>query len=86
MQSEKGHMTQSTGTRDVEYNLVSILYHALQGAETYQMYIHDAEQGGDREFVDFFRQCFEEEKRRATQARQLLERHFSETMGQRKAA
>ena len=24
-----------TGTRNVTYNLVSVLYHALQGAETY---------------------------------------------------
>jgi hypothetical protein len=26
---------QMTGVRDEHYNLVSILYHALQGAETY---------------------------------------------------
>ena len=25
-----------TGTRDTTYNLVSVLYHALQGAETYE--------------------------------------------------
>jgi hypothetical protein len=31
-----------TGVRDEHYNLVSILYHALQGAETYDTYISDA--------------------------------------------
>ena len=36
-----------TGTRDAVYDLVSIIYHALQGAETYGMYIADAEEVGD---------------------------------------
>lgn len=35
--------TGNTGTQDVTYNLVSILYHALQGAETYDQYIQDAQ-------------------------------------------
>jgi hypothetical protein len=30
-----------TGTRDTVYDLVSIIYHALQGAETYGMYVAD---------------------------------------------
>lgn len=30
--------TETTGTRDVTYDLISVIYHALQGAETYQMY------------------------------------------------
>ena len=37
----------STGTRDTVYDLVSIIYHALQGAETYGMYVGDAEEVGD---------------------------------------
>lgn len=32
----------NTGTDDNLYNLVSVLYHALQGAETYDKYISDA--------------------------------------------
>lgn len=35
--------TGNTGTRDETYDLVSILYHALQGAETYDQYIQDAQ-------------------------------------------
>ena len=34
---------QMTGVKDEHYDLVSILYHALQGAETYQTYINDAD-------------------------------------------
>jgi hypothetical protein len=56
---------ESTGTRDETFNLISVLYHALQGAETYQQYIQDAEQRGDQELVQFFRDVRAEEKRRA---------------------
>ena len=64
--------TQHTGTRDETYDVVSILYHALQGAETYQQYVQDAEQRGDQELGQFFREVQEEEKRRAERAKQLL--------------
>jgi rubrerythrin len=67
---------ESTGTRDETFNLISVLYHALQGAETYQQYIQDAEQRGDQELVQFFRDVREEEKRRADRAKQLLAKHF----------
>jgi hypothetical protein len=42
---------QMTGTRDEQYNLVSVLYHTLQGAETYEQYLQDAQQAGDQELV-----------------------------------
>jgi rubrerythrin len=64
--------TGSTGTTDVTYNLVSILYYALQGAETYDQYISDAEQGGDKDLAQFFRDTKEENQRRADRAKQLL--------------
>jgi hypothetical protein len=47
---------ESTGTRDTVYDLVSIIYHALQGAETYGMYITDAEQVEDTELAKFFQE------------------------------
>ena len=68
MANEKGN----TGTHDVTYNLVSIIYHALQGAETYDQYIADAEQGGDQDLAQFFRDVKEENSRRADRAKQLL--------------
>jgi rubrerythrin len=64
--------TGNTGTRDVTYNLVSILYHALQGAETYDQYISDAEQNNDKDLAQFFRDTKEENQRRADRAKQLL--------------
>jgi hypothetical protein len=43
-----------TGTRDEHYDLVSALYHALQGADTCVTYALDAERAGDHELVQFF--------------------------------
>jgi rubrerythrin len=62
----------NTGTADVTYNLVSILFHALQGAETYDQFVRDAEQSGDQELAQYFRMVKEEDERRADQAKQLL--------------
>lgn len=59
-----------TGTRDEHYNLVSVLYHALQGADTIDQYISDA--GGDSELADFFRQVKQGYTRTADQAKQML--------------
>jgi hypothetical protein len=47
---------QKTGTSNPSYDLVSVMYHALQGAETYDRYIADAEQRGDAELAEFLRE------------------------------
>ena len=62
----------SPSTEDHVYGVVSVLYHALQGAQTYQQYIADAERASDDELVKFFEQCRDEEQRRANRAKQLL--------------
>ena len=46
----------ATGTRDEHYNVISVLYHALQGADTCATYLQDAEQAGDQELAQFFRE------------------------------
>jgi hypothetical protein len=61
-----------TGERDENYNLISVLYHALQGAETYSQYIRDAQAAGDEELVEFFSEVREEEQDRAERAKELL--------------
>ena len=63
-------MANSTGTSNPTYNLVSILYHALQGAENYERYAHDA--GSDQDLANFFREIQQQEKQRADRAKQLL--------------
>jgi hypothetical protein len=64
------------GTTDVAYNLISVIYHALQGAETYGVYANDAEQDGNRQLADFFRQIQEDSLKRASHAKELLKRHL----------
>lgn len=65
-----------TGTGDATYDLVSVLYHSLQGAETYEFYENDATESGDQELASFFREVREEEQRRADRAKQLLGRRL----------
>ncbi len=65
---------------DPHYNLISILYHALKGADLYDEYISDAEAAGDTELRDFFVEVQREETQRAERARELLRARFqSET-------
>jgi hypothetical protein len=47
----------TTGTRDEHYNLVSVLYHALHGAENCDHYAADAEISGDERLAAFFREA-----------------------------
>ena len=66
------HEPSKTGTSNELYNLVSILYHALKGAQTYDLYILDADRIGDRDLAQFFREVQQEDKRRSERAKQLL--------------
>lgn len=59
-------------TEDSVYGLVSVLYHALQGAQACDQYINDAQRAGDEELVSFFTECREAQNQRASRAKQLL--------------
>jgi rubrerythrin len=63
----------ATGISNARYNLVSVLYHSLEGGATYDKYIEDAENEGDQELADFFRQVQQEDAQRAQQAKSLLD-------------
>jgi hypothetical protein len=52
-------MADNTGTNNATYNLVSVLYHALQGADLYEKYANDA--GGDQDLAGFFREVQQQE-------------------------
>jgi hypothetical protein len=64
------------GTSDVAYNLISVSYHALQGAETTGIYANDAEQDGSAELAKFFRAVQGDYLKRAEEAKQLLKREL----------
>ena len=47
-------MKSSTNFPDKDYNLISVLYHVLKGADKCDTYIRDAEKEGDHELAEFF--------------------------------
>ena len=63
---------QTTGTRDEHYNLVSVLYHALHGAETIEAYVLDAEAAGDERLAAFFREAQAAQRQLAERAKGML--------------
>ena len=69
--------SESSVVADKDYNLVSVLYHALQGAETYAQYVQDAQKQGDQELASFFGEVRQEELRLAERAKQLLGQRLS---------
>ena len=62
--------SQHTVADNIVYNLVSIQYHALKGAEVYDRYVEDAHEHDD--VVQFIKRCQEEDNRRAQTAHELL--------------
>ena len=63
---------QTTGTRDEHYNLVSVLYHALHGAENCDRYAADAEVTGDERLADFFQDAQAMQAQLAERTKELL--------------
>lgn len=63
----------ATDVRDDFYDLVSVLYHELQAAETASRYAADAEQANDDELSRFFLEAVETHKDLADRAKPLLQ-------------
>ncbi|MFN6566438.1 hypothetical protein A6770_29470 [Nostoc minutum NIES-26] len=70
----------TTGTSDELYDLVSVLYHALEGAATYEIYSQDAEENGDTELSEFFREIQQQECQWAERAKELLAHRLALTV------
>ena len=60
---------QATGTSDPTYNVIAVVYHALQGAETIQKYLDDA--GTEEELRTYFAQVQQGYRRAADMGKQL---------------
>ncbi len=61
-----------TGASNVEYDLISVLYHELQGNETLTRYEQDARESGDHEVAQFFHELREHNKQFVERGRNLL--------------
>jgi hypothetical protein len=62
----------ATGTPNTIYDLASVLYHTLQAGASYDQYIRDAEEAGDQELVEFYRELRDADSRRADYAQELI--------------
>ncbi len=58
--------------KDKNYNLISMLYHSADVAETLKVYIQDAQEEGDQELVDFFSAALENNLEASQRAKELL--------------
>lgn len=63
-----------TGTRDSTYDIISVLYHALQGAETCETYRKDASDNQD--LSAFFQDAQDQQRRIADRAKDLLRQQW----------
>jgi hypothetical protein len=69
---------QQTGTRNETYDVIAVLYHALQGAENCQTYIKDAQDGPARQF---FEQAQQMQRQLADQGKQILQQVLQNDTG-----
>jgi hypothetical protein len=70
--------SQQTGTRNETYDVIAVLYHALQGAENCQTYIKDAQDGPARQF---FEQAQQMQRQLADQGKQVLQQVLQNDAG-----
>lgn len=61
---------QATGTSDPAYDIISVVYHALQGAETIQKYLDDA--STEEELRRYFEQVQQGYRRAVDMGKPLL--------------
>ena len=69
--------SQQTSLSNQYYDLVSVLYHALEAAQTAATYLQDAQ--GDQELTQFFEQVRQHNNSLAQQAQQLLSKYSSQS-------
>jgi hypothetical protein len=70
--ARKSEAEELSGERDEHYNLISVLYHGLQGADQGALYAEDADEAGDEELAEFFRAVGQKHGELAQEAKRLL--------------
>jgi bacterioferritin (cytochrome b1) len=66
--------TGETGFDDVTYDLISVQYHSLKAGHDYGQYVRDAENAGQDEIAQFFRDVMQQDSQRAHQCHEFLAR------------
>jgi hypothetical protein len=66
---DQGQSSDATGTRDETYDVISIVYHALQGAENCEIFAEDSDRD---ELQRFFKEAGEQQRQLADKGKRLL--------------
>lgn len=61
-----------TGAPDLTFDLVSVLYHSLQAAQTCGRFLRDAQAAGAQEAAAYFQGCLQQQRNLAERAKNLL--------------
>lgn len=75
-------MHETTGTRDVTYDLLSILYHSLQAAAHCTQYEKDAREEGKPELAQFFLRACASHRALADEAKELIKKRLEQSARQ----
>ncbi|UMB67778.1 acyl carrier protein [Mycobacterium paraterrae] len=65
--------TGETGFTDVEFDLVSVQYHALKAGHDYGQYVRDAKNAGLDDVASFFVEVMQQDSKRAQRCHELLQ-------------
>jgi bacterioferritin (cytochrome b1) len=64
--------TGETGFDDVTFDLISLQYHALKAGHDYGQYVRDAENAGQDQIAQFFKNVMDEDANRAQECHRFL--------------
>ncbi len=68
--STQGQITDSS--KNLQYDLISTLYHACKSNTAIEQYVRDAQQLGNNEAAQFFQMVAQQDQQRAQRAQELL--------------
>lgn len=71
-QGQRGEVAFNPYTMDKDYDLISVLYHALQAVETCEKYRQDAQRQGSPEIAAFMQQVQQSNLQISQRAKELL--------------
>ena len=72
-----------TGTRDETYDVIAVVYHALQGAENCEIYAEDTE---DDDLRGFFEESQKSQQQLAERGKQMLQKLLQKEGGGQNSA
>jgi len=72
-------MSDQQTTTDTTYNLISVIYHALQSVDTFHTYLRDGEETGDTELSELLTGAIQQQRDLASQAKEMLAQRLSQS-------